>query len=821
MKKPTCSPFTEKKKVGIRLISLLFAFLALSVLIVALSMPIFNIPPIGKLINPFTGGVQNGTEEGLTSNRMVKNLKGLKGSVDIYFDEHQVPHIYASNSKDLYFAQGYVTASLRLWQMELTAYSASGRLSEVFGRSFLEHDRLKRRTGMLAGAIKTRELVERDKETLDMLTSYTNGVNAYIQELKNKTLPFEYKLLDYKPEKWSNLKSILIMKYMSNMLTGYDQDASMSQMMLALGEERFNTLFPNFSDYVPPVTNISTYKNNHVLNQVRQPEYLTERFLSSDSTITKNEYNPHLGSNNWVISGTKTLSGFPILCNDPHLRLTFPNIWLQMQLVSENMNVYGVSIPGTPMIIIGFNESIAWGVTNGATDVKDWYKLKLSKDGKLYEYDGDWLELKQSIEEIRIKGQSPLYDTISTSVHGPIVYDKNFKNSHELINHALRWELQNPSNEFLAFYEINKANNFNEYKQAIKHYFSPIQNFAFVGIDNTIAITHQGRIPIRANGQGKFILDGTNSKYLTSKYIPMDSLPEEINPSKGYLFSANQQPTNETYPYFYSGFYSKSRAIQIDRLLKGRDTFDIEMMKKIQLDNTNSFATDALPILLANINDNYLSEDERKALRNLEKWDGVYDVTDVHAKLFELWIANIKKLTWDKLKQFSFYQNSPDDYVLLNLIQHNPDSEWFDEITTPAKENAEHVITRAVQRALSEFKSLKKEKSICWGDLNTVNIMHLTNLKAFSKINIPSAGHPNAINAISKNWGPSWRMIVELGETPKGYGVYPGGQSGNIGSRYYDNFVKDWSGGQYYELLFFKNKREAQGKSDIKWTLKR
>lgn len=819
MKKVFLNPNKETKIMINKPLRSIIAFSTLAILVLILSRPIFGLPALGKIMNPFIGGVQNNNDERLENSILLKNIKSLRDSVDIYFDEHQVPHIYASNTKDLYFAQGYVSAYLRLWQMDLTSYSAAGRLSEIFGSSFLEHDRIKRRTGMLAGAKKTLMMIEQDSETSEILTSYTDGVNAYIKELSYKDLPFEYKLLDYKPENWSNLKSILIMKYMSNMLTGYEQDAYMTQMMMALGEDRFNMLFPNFNANVPPVTNVSMQKTNQSLEYVKKPDYLTDSFLSSDTT--QNEYNPHFGSNNWVVSGSKTVSGFPILCNDPHLKLTFPNIWLQMQLTSHNMNVYGVSIPGAPTIIIGFNENIAWGVTNGATDVKDWYKLKISKDSKYYEYDGHLLELKKNIEEIKIKGTSSLYDTIKSSVHGPIVYDRSFPKSPELINHALRWELQNSSNEFLAFYKVNKAKDFNEYKNAIKHYCSPIQNFAFAGNNNTISISHQGKIPIRSNGHGKFILDGTHSEYVTTEYIPLDSLPEETNPEKGYLFSANQQPTNNNYPYFYSGFYSKSRAIQIDKILKDRDIFDLESMKKIQLDNTNSFATEALPVIISKIDQNSLSREERKILKDFGKWDGVYDFTDVHAKLFELWMGKIKDLTWDKLKKLPFYKIVPDDYVLLNLIKQNSDSEWFDNIKTIEKEDAGQVIIQALRYALVEYDSLKEKKSVRWGDLNIINIMHLTNIKAFSKMGIPSAGHPNAINAISKSWGPSWRMIVELGETPKGYGIYPGGQSGNIGSKYYDNFVKDWSEGKYYELLFFKNEFEAKRRSYIKWALRK
>jgi penicillin amidase len=799
----------------------LFPLTALTILIFGLSSQMFNLPPFGKLLDPFIGAVQNQEEKGLIVPQLIINNMELHDSVHIFFDDRKVPHIYAKNMDDLYFSQGYVTAYLRLWQMDFLSYISAGRLSEVFNKdNILEYDRKVRRLGILEAAKKSLTMIEKDSESSKVLSAYSKGVNAYINQLSYKTMPLEYKLLDYKPEPWSDLKTVLILKYMGTILSGHDEDISMSNMILALGEEDFNKLFPGFNSHSSPLMSNVGHRSNTSFAFLKKPGYLNPSFLASNAIVSKSSYNPKLGSNNWAVSGKKTKSGFPILCNDPHLTLSFPCIWIEMQLSSPDMNVYGVSIPGTPAITIGFNENIAWGMTNGATDVMDWYKLKITDDYKKYEFDGNWLDLKYRIEEIKIKGQKSFYDTVYSTVHGPIIITKSFSPDPELMNYASKWALQNPSNEFLTFIKLNKAKNYEDYKKALTYYSCPIQNFIFACKDNTIAINHQGKMPIKWPGQGKFILDGTKSSHLYTKYIPEDSLPHLFNPQCNYVFSANQPPTNSNYSYYYNGYYSEARANQIRKMLENENEFDIKKMQDMQLDNTNAFATEALPVLVTKMNENKLNSSQANVLKMLGRWNGSYNFNDENAELFELWWKNIKDYTWDELKAYSFYLKPPEDYVLLDLIQKEPANNYFDKQGTSMKENADDIIREAFIVALNDYNKIKKEKSIKWSDCNKVNIMHMANLPPFSKMNLPSAGYSEAINAMSTTSGPSWRMIVELGDRPKAYGVYPGGQSGNEGSLYYDNFVNDWNKGVYYPLQFFMSLAEAKEHTTNTWILK-
>jgi penicillin amidase len=780
----------------------------------------FRAFPVGKLLDPFAGAVQNGADRELRIPRLTIGHMNISDSVQVFFDDRKVPHVYARNEHDLYFAQGYVTAYLRLWQMDFLSYASAGRLSEILPNGFLEYDLNERKMGILDAAKASLELIEKDSETNAVLTAYSDGVNAYIKSLDYRKLPLEYKILDYQPEPWSKLKTALIMKYMGNTLAGYEEDYSMSNMMLALGEGDFNKLYPALTSPYSPINNDSTGEPNASFTYIKKPDYLTFSFLSSGSVIPPSTYNPRLGSNSWAVSGRKTKSGSPILCNDPHLGLSLPSIWVEMQLSAPGMNVYGVSIPGTPAVIIGFNDQIAWGLSNGADDVLDWYKLKITPDYKKYELDGKWLNLDYTVEEIKRRDQTPFLDTIYHTIPGRVVINKATDPKSATMSYALRWELQRPTNEFLTFIKLSRAKNYKDYKDAIKHYSCPTLNFTFACKDNTIAITHQGSMAIKSPGEGNFVMDGTRSSDIPTRYIPEDSLPQVLNPPSDYVFSANQRPTNAFYKYYYNGYYFEMRANRIKQLLEKGDRFDIPKMEAMQLDNVNSFAVDALPVLLRDVDKEHLTESQKKHLEGLATWNGEYSMNDVTGKLFDLWWRNIGDYTWDEFKELPFYKKAPADYVLLNLIRNEPGNIYFDKQGTSKRENAADIVREAFVDACTKYEELQKRTSVKWGDLNRVNIMHMTNIAAFSRMNIASAGHPDAINATAGSWGPSWRMIVQLGDRPKAFGIYGGGQSGNIGSSYYDNFVTDWNNGVYYPLRFFMSENEAKNQSVNTWTLK-
>lgn len=785
-----------------------FPFAALILLIVVCSTSMYKLPPLGKFLNPVIGinhNFENDDPEAFYSNKV---MKGIDDKVEVLFDERKVPHIFTKSDADLYYAQGYVTASLRLWQMDFLSYVSAGRLSEVFGESMLTQDRKQRRIGVLSAARKSLKLIESDPETLKFLNAYTKGVNAFIQQLAYKDYPFEYKFFDYAPEPWTNLKTVLIMKHMGNVLSGYEEDISMTKLYMALGREDFLKLYPDYNNHIKSIEQ-DQVTDTKELNYDRVQDYLKDGFMDADGVLPKSNYNPKLGSNNWVVSGKKTKSGFPILCNDVHLNLSLPSLWIDMQLVSDHINVYGVTLPGIPSIIIGFNKDLAWGVTNGAVDVKDWYKLKISSNYKKYEFDGKMVDFKYEVEEIKIKGKESFHDTVRYTIHGPVVTDNQFKDAPELANYALKWGLLSPSNELRSFMLLNKAKNKQDFLAAIKNFTCPVQNFIFSTKTGDIGIIHQGKIAKKWIGQGRFVLDGTRKDHLYSGYIAQDSLPQLYNPKSNFIFSANQHPTKKMQYSYTNGYYSEVRANRISKLLESGDQFDIAKMKAMQLDNVNAFAAEALSAVSSIIRNKVDKTPYAKEFEAFAKWNGNYNASSTEAELFELFWKNVKENTWDELKRYPFYLNPPDNYVLLDMIVNDPGNKYFDKQGTAAVETASDIVYYSFINAVASRKASDKLKP--WSMFNTINIMHPTDIRSLGRYDIPMPGHSDAINALSKNWGASWRMIVEFGEDgPHSYGIYPGGQSGNIGSAHYEDYVNTWIKGGYYKLNFYLSKKEAK-----------
>lgn len=784
----------------IKSLGFLFPLITLTFLVIIFNQKIGMIPPVGTFFNPFIGAVQN---KKIEKDNLTLDFKGK--NFEVTFDKRMVPHIFARKSKDIYFAQGYVTASDRLWQMDFISYASAGRLSEIFGEVYLEYDRTQRRTGILWSSENTLKYIESDPETKKVLDNYTEGVNAWINQLSDGQLPYEYKLIGYKPEQWTNLKTVLVMKYIAAILTGYEEDYASTHMLLALGEKDFRMLYPEYSlkntDFSEGLTVL--------LDSIPYNEYINYSFLSKTPTSMKSNYNPRLGSNSWAVSGEKTTSGNAILCNDPHLNLSYPSIWYEVQLSDKNMNVYGVSIPGTPGVIIGYNDHISWGVTNGATDVRDWYKVDLTTNYSHYKMDGVQKKTTRRIERVKVKGVKEFLDTIYFTEHGPVVYDEKFNPMGQMKNHALKWTLHEPSNEFRTFIKLNKSKNYEDFSEAISHYKTPVQNFTYADKNGMVGTRHQGRIYNRWQGQGKFILDGTLSDHLYSDELETFLL-EVRNPKSGFVYSANNNPFTVEDSIYSHGYYSELRADKINKELSKEKKLNTDIMKEMQLDNKNHFAEMALPILLGIIGEdnNYYKE--------LSEWDCTFVKESTTAVLFEDWWNAIENKTWDELTRYNFFVRYPDDLILLNMIRTDKQNSFFDILETSDIESAEII----VKAALNEVAENHRQDIENWGQRNTVFINHLTNIPQLGENHLELNGHPDALNAVSINFGPSWRMIVEMDETPVAYGIYPGGQSGNPASPYFNSFTEDWKNGKYYKLERYKTISEARKGATYTWISK-
>lgn len=437
-----------------------FSTLAFTVaLCYVLSTSFKGAPAFGSFLNPFTGFWVNGEKPIADAGESSLEIPGLQDEVTVEYDEVGIPHIFANNDHDLYLAQGYVTAKDRLWQMEFQTHYAAGRLTEIVGSKALESDRYNRKMGSVYGAEKSLAGMLEDPKSKVAIEAYSDGVNAYIAQLKPRDYPVEYKLLGYAPEPWKPIKSALFLKNMSFVLASGTDDLRMTNILRKYGKQVAEELFPNYPFEESPIIPQGTSRDFTPLPLPKAPA----DFMGRGSLNASQERDKGIGSNNWVVSGNKSATGLPILANDPHLTLSLPSIWYQAQLVGPDVNVYGATMPGTPNVIGGFNRDIAWGVTNVGADVVDWYEVKF-KDAKMNEYwhDGQWKKIERHYETFKIKGGEDVKDTVLYTHHGPIVYLDNQKPFKKNIptGHALRWIAHDKSQELSTFYQLNRAKNY-------------------------------------------------------------------------------------------------------------------------------------------------------------------------------------------------------------------------------------------------------------------------------------------------------------------------------------------------------------------------
>ncbi|NGP75379.1 penicillin acylase family protein [Balneolaceae bacterium YR4-1] len=776
-------------------------------LFTVLSVSIGPAPPLGPFLNPNTGFWANAVTGEAQSQTFTLESEVLQDSVKVYYDEHQIPHIFAQNDHDLYFAQGFITARDRLWQMELQTYAAAGRLSEFLGPRTVSYDRYQRRIGMGYAAEQALKGISKNEKTRKAVEAYSAGVNAWIGQLSPKDYPLEYKIMNFEPGEWTPLRCALLFKNMTYTLAGRNSDMRMSNTRAYLGDSFISEVMdldPSWNDPTIPADTPWDFKPL----EVQKPQSNFQPSIAED--LPPFQPDPMNGSNNWAVSGEKTESGYPILANDPHLNMTLPSIWYALQLHSPNINAMGVTLPGAPSVIIGFNEDIAWGTTNVGADVWDWYEIEF-RDSTLaeYRYDGEWRETTQRVEEIKVKGAETNIDTVFYTHHGPVVQDFSGEALRSDVPkyHAMRWIAYEESNEVNYFLKINSAKNYEDYRNALRDFKSPAQNWVFADRKD-IALTVTGQYPLKWENQGRFISDGSDPLYDWQGWVPFEQIPSIKNPERGFVSSANQDPTGSEYPYYLDDDFAPfERGKRINDRLTAMDGITKEDMQGLQLDNYSYHAAKVLPVMLENLNIDTLSGTREETLSLLEEWDYYNNAAEVAPSIFKYWWDALFSEIWsDEYNSVEAGMSWPDRDQVAYLVLNRPDLPWYDNIQTDEKETLKDLINSSFLKALN---SLEEEfgsygNSWQWGYVSETDINHLANLPGFGKTNLFTGGGTESVNATRSSHGPSWRMIVELGPEIKGYGIYPGGQSGNPGSPFYENMIDDWNAGELYPLWFMK-----------------
>ncbi len=761
-----------------------------------------GIPPIGELISPFNGFWTNYQLDNIDLDDEIE-LTGVSDQVSIIIDEYDIPHIYASNEEDLYFAQGYITAYHRLFQMDFLAHVAEGRLSEFFGKALLNFDRKQRRQGIARAAEKSLVKLQRDGSCVSRLNAFTLGVNQYIEELSYRKYPIEYKLIGASPEKWTNLKTVLSLKQLSFNLSGYSQDFELSQSLATLGKDTFDILFPDYHESVEPAYNRLYRPRKSIENQLTRMDIDTS-FFNDIVDHVNSEFEDN-GSTAFAVSGSNTMNEKTILASQPDLPFYLPGFWYLVHLNAPEVNVFGASIAGIPGIIIGFNESIAWGNTNSEADVLDWYRINFTDQTREeYIYDSKRLKTQKIHEKIEVKDSDSFVDTVLYTHFGPVVYDKNFKGK-VASNFAMKWVGHEPSMELKTIFEVNKAQNITQFRDAFESFVSPAQNYILATANDSIGMFLLGKIPKKWNLQGRFIMDGANRSYEWGEYLSPSELPYMINPKQGFVYAANQHLVNQDrFPYYLSGGkFEDYRHRRIKDRLKVLPNMRVENIMQIQNDNFNYHAFENLDFLVESIANRVSDSKQLKYLDELKSWDFFNGSSRKAPIVFSLWWEELSKSAWHRLYNDSIRFARPTKLASARAFQSLSDTSHIYDVDSTI------IIESFSDHALMTFKNTVEmldslENDITWGTYKNTTIKHYlgSKLKAFN-VKAVVGGGKNIVNAVKKDHGPSLRLIVELSKDKvKAWAIYPGSQTGNPFNVNYGNMVEHWAKGQYYPMHY-------------------
>jgi penicillin amidase len=773
------------------------------------------VPPLGKFLSPFEGFWNNLEPDGASIPDPLA-LKGANDSIAVVFDTLGIPHVFANNDMDLYFAQGFVTARDRLWQMEFLTHAAAGRVSEIAGAGpngvILDYDRGQRRLGMMFAAKHELEALRQNQDEMIMVEKYTEGVNAFISSLSYKSLPFEYKLLDYRPEPWTALKCALLLKSMAQSLCMSDKDMEMTNALALFGPNMIDVLYPDREEVGDPIVNNPGHWQLSRSIPDSIPLALPEELINLHRLPRAD---PGIGSNNWALAGSKTASGSPMLCGDPHLDLNMPAIWYAIQLHAPNMNVLGASLPGTPGVVIGANDSLAWSLTNAQRDLVDWYRITF-QDARRENYllDGEWVATTKSIETIHVRDHAAVRDTVLFTEWGPVPYDDNYHPEDNRKQYAFRWIAHDASHELAGIYKLNRATNLQAFDDALRTYVSPAMNFAVATTHGDIGMRIAGRFPVRRHNEGRFVLDGSHRSSGWRFFIPSDDQINSVNPSRGFESSANQYPVDSTYPYYITATsFEAYRNRRINERLSNITAATPEDMMALQMDHFSLMAAENLSWMLAELDTTTLPMESRRIATSLSKWNYMNAPNEVTPTYFAFWIRNLLSLAWDEMSDSKQMLDRPTTFTTLKLLKTTPDLPYFDIASTPEKERGRDIIQKSFALAVADVKQWVAEhprREALWNDVKSSRANHLLRIEPLGE-SVTGGGSADAINALSRGHGPSWRMVVSL--EPNGvrmWATYPGGQSGNAGSRFYNNLIPSWEQGHHRELSMFDSPSDAR-----------
>jgi penicillin amidase len=754
----------------------------------------------------------------------VIRLKGLARPVEIIRDHWGVPHIYAQSEADLFFAQGYTHAQDRLFQMDGFRRVGLGRVSEVVGPLGLASDRFARNFGWPRAAAALVEGIRGDPASLAVAEAYAAGVNAFIGQGR---LPVEYAVLALKPEPWTILDSAAWGTVMAwGLSCNWETELMRAWLIEQLGADKAADLTPTYADDYPTILPAERVGG-------RLAEAMLRAYHAATDYLALGELpaGPGVGSNNWVVNGQWSVSGRPVLANDPHLPPIFPTLWYENHLAGGGYNVAGFTMPGLPGVIIGHNERIAWGITNAFPDIQDIYIERFHPDDPTrYEVEGRWVKAEVIEERIRVRGRAPVVEKVTYTRHGPVISGLLPGENRAL---ALRWSCHESHNHLRALRECNRATDWPSFREALRHWGFPSQNVVYADVDGNVGYVMPGKVPLRAAGDGLVAVPGWTNQYEWSGWIPYEELPAILNPLDGVVVTANNQVVGDGYPYLLtSEWLAHHRANRILERLKELAPLSLEAHGRIQNDTVSQLARRFLPLVLPLLETegSRASPAGQRALRLLREWDGDASAGSVAASIC---YALLIIFTGAVFKQAAGPMAAP-------LLGSSGNEEFR---TNPFHEMAYELVVRWLEQGAPAWvgdilpllepafaNSLKELRRALgpdmarwqWGRLHQVRFQHpLARLPGLGRLwkpmRFPAAGDGHSVNQsdFPPHFPPeparviaSCRMLLDVGEWDNSLAALPGGQSGHLASPHYQDGIRPWLEGRYHPMLFSRQRVE-------------
>ena len=780
-------------------------------------------------------------------------LSDLRDEVTVHRDEFGIPHIYASNTHDLFLAQGFVHAQDRFWQMDFRRHLGSGRLAELLGQSAASQDQFLRTLGW--ARVAEQELESLADEDTAVLEAYAQGVNSYLNQRSEHQLSLEHTVIevqnpDYQPADWQPLHTLTWPKVMAWDLgkLNLELEIERSHLLQSFSREQIATLFPPYPDDHPVIlpggrADTSEDASQSSVRPLPSEEVLRHPSVQRSLQAVRQQLTTvaplfpasrGLGSNSWVIAGDRTATGKPLLANDPHLGVQMPSLWYEVGLHCTPQgpdcpyDVTGVSFAGMPGVIIGHTDRTAWGLTHLSADVLDLYIEKINPDNpNQYEVQGEWVDMTQVEETIRVAGAEPIQQTIRYTRHGPIISD-----TYEPLNQfgqqagielpeeyaiALRWTALEPSTLMSSVLEFNRADTWSEFQQAAQTFDIVPHNLVYADVEGNIGLQVPGHIPIRAQGDGRYPQPGWTADSDWTGYIPFNRLPAELNPPQGYIATANN-PVTDAYPYLITKDWSYGfRARRIQQLINQQtEPFTLADMQRIQGDNYHLFAETLVPQLLQLP----VSEARLQAAQQiLQDWDYQNQRQAAAPTIFAaIWRQLLAHTFHDQLPQTHWPDGSDRWMEVMRQQLQQPNSFWWDDQETAQPESRDDILQQSWIQAMNQLEQQlgTDPQAWRWDDLHTVKLEHQTlgqsgiaPLEAlFNRGPVGVSGGNGVVNATAWDTAqsfsitaiPSARMIIDMSHLNNSQSVHATGQSGHPFHPHYVDQLPLWQQLDYHPM---------------------